>query len=388
MSVAVDHGLDPGLVFRSASPQPRPYPLGAPRSLYFYRARNAIYHLFRALGYGPDDVVLVPDYHNTNEVMAIRAAGAAVRFYRIDAALRPDIGHLAHLCRTVRPRALWVIHYFGFPQPLRELLALCDQHGVQLMEDCALSLLSETEGRPLGSFGQYATFCLYKTLPVPDGGVLAGNGGALAALAPLQLRPCDVASLGGRTLELVLEWFRSRAERTGEAAFALKRAIGRGLRAARVPRVPFGDIGFDLGSVNVAISPLSRRLLGRFDYDAIRRRRRENYRLLRDRLRDRAALLTGDLEDGTCPMLFPLLVPDKPAGSRALRARGIAAMEFWNTGDPDARGPVHAGAQFLRDHLVELPIHQDVTASQVEDMADQVLALGLHFPRGSTPCAV
>ena len=52
----------------------------------------------------------------------------------------------------------------------------------------------------------------------------------------------------------------------------------------RVPRVPFGDIGFDLGSVNFAVAPLSRRLLGRFDYGEMRRRRRRNFELLRDRL--------------------------------------------------------------------------------------------------------
>jgi perosamine synthetase len=387
MQVAVDHGLDPTLLLMSPELHSSPFPLNAPRALYFYRARNAIYHLVRALGFGGDDVVLVPDYHNTNEVMAIRAAGASVRFYRIRRTLEPDLDHLARQCETTRARALWVIHYFGFPQPMKELMALCERHGMLLMEDCALSLLSETAGQPLGTFGQYATFCLYKTLPVPNGGVLAGNGSALETLTRLELTPCGRASLAGRTLELLLEWLRSRAEGAGEVAFALKRAVGRGLTTARVPRVPFGDIGFDLASVNVAISPLSLALLKRFDYRAIRQRRRENFQLLSRRLEGHAALLPNALEPGTCPLLFPLLVPDKPMASAALQARGIAAMEFWNTGDPEAGGPEHSDAQFLRDHLVELPIHQDVTSAQVHYMADQVLDLRLYFPRGSTPCA-
>ena len=163
------------------------------------------------------------------------------------------------------------------------------------------------------------------------------------------------------------------------AAFAVKRAVGRAMIGLGVPRVPFGDIGFDLDSVNVAVAPLSRKLLGRFDYGEIRRRRRRNYQLLRDRLQDRAAVLPPELEAGTCPLIFPLLVPDKPRASRALQAEGISAMEFWNGGDPDTRGHDHADAWYLREHLVELPIHQDITPEQVDFMARRVLGLGLHF---------
>ena len=53
-------------------------------------------------------------------------------------------------CPHHRARVLFVIHYFGWPQPVKELLALCEAQGMVLVEDCALSLLSETLGRPLG----------------------------------------------------------------------------------------------------------------------------------------------------------------------------------------------------------------------------------------------
>ena len=245
-----------------------------------------------------------------------------------------------------------------------------------LVEDCALSLLSETLGRPLGSFGRYATFCLYKTLPVPNGGVLVANDGGLDGLGDLALEPCRVATRAGRTVDLVLEWLRGRAFGPGAAGFAVKRAAGRAMTGLRVPRVPFGDIGFDLGSVNVAVAPLSRMLLDRFDYDEVRRRRRRNFQMLRDRLHGRAALLPLELEDGTCPLIFPLLVPDKPGAARALQADGISAMEFWNGGDPDTRGPDHADAWYLREHLVELPIHQDITPEQIDYMADACWAFG------------
>jgi dTDP-4-amino-4,6-dideoxygalactose transaminase len=377
--VPVEHGLDPRWMLPAHRAPNAVFPMSASAHMYFHRARNAIYHLFRSLGLGPGETVLVPDYHNGNEVQAIRAAGATVRFYRIGRNLEVDLEHLTRLARTTRARVLFVIHYFGWPQPVKELTALSEAQDLLLVEDCALSLLSSTLGRPIGSFGRYATFCLYKTLPVPNGGVLVANDGGLDGLGHLVLDPCRLATRAGRTIELMLEWLRGRAYAPGAIAFAVKRAAGRTMTALEVPRVPFGDIGFDLDSVNVAVAPLSRTLLDRFDYEDIKRRRRRNYQLLRDLLEPHVAVLPRELEDGTCPLIFPLLVPDKPRAAALLQAEGISAMEFWNGGDPETRRPEHADAWYLREHLVELPIHQDITPEQIAFMARGVLSLGLHF---------
>ncbi len=379
MFVPVEHGLDPALLLGSRRAPIPAFPMQAPARLYFHRARNAIYHVFRTLGANRRLTVLVPDYHNGNEVQAIRAAGALVRFYRIGRNLEVDLEHLTQLARTSRADVLFVIHYFGWPQPVKELQALAEAHDMLLIEDCALSLLSGTMGRPLGSFGRYATFCLYKTLPVPNGGVLVANGVGLDGLADLPLEPCRLATRAGRTLELMLEWLRGRAYGPGALGFALKQAAGRAMTRLQIERVPFGDIGFDLDSVNVAVAPLSRSLLERFDYERIRQVRRANYRRLRDRLEGRVAVLPRELEDGTCPLIFPHLAPDKPGAAKALQARGISAMEFWNGGDAETMAPEHADAWYLRSHLVELPVHQDITAAQIDYMADEVLRLGLHF---------
>lgn len=379
MYVPVEHGLDPTLVLTRPRSAAAVFPMSAPDHMYFHRARNAIYHVFRKLGASRPPTVLVPDYHNGNEVLAIRAAGASVCFYRVGRDFEVDLDHLFRLCRATRAEVLFTIHYFGWPQPIKELTAVAEAHEMTWVEDCALSLLSGTRGRPLGSFGQYATFCLYKTLPVPNGGVLVANGIGLAGLVDLALEPCRLATRAGRTLELLLEWLRGRAYAPGAAAFALKQAGGRAMRRLGVKRVPFGDLGFDLASVNVAVAPLSLGLLERFDYEGIRQRRRANYQLLRDRLQDDVGLLPPALEEGTCPLIFPLLVPDKPTAAAALQARGISAMEFWNVGDPETRRPEHGDAWYLREHLVELPVHQDITEAQIHHMADHVLELGLHF---------
>jgi dTDP-4-amino-4,6-dideoxygalactose transaminase len=365
-------GLSPGHLLRSRRAGARPFPLGADHAMFFYRARNAIYHLFRALRLAPDETVLMPDYHSGNETSAVRAAGAAVRYYPIRRDLAPDLDALEELCRRHRPRALFAIHYLGWPQPVAELATLCREHEMLLVEDCALSMLSETGGRPLGSFGDYAVFCLYKTLPLPNGGMLVQNRRVLEELTRLPLRRCGIASLGGRTAELLLEWARARTGRLGAGLAALKAAVGRSLTSMGVERVPVGDMGFEIDQVDVAMSSVCRRLLARFDYEAIRERRRANFRVLAQGLAGRVRLLKRELEDGVCPLFFPILVEDKRAVAEALWRRGIAAVQFWNEGDPEADEAGASDARFLRRHVLELPIHQDVTPAQLHYMVEQV----------------
>lgn len=374
--VAAWPGLAPGILFQRAhAGAAQPYPLGAADGVFFYRASNAIYHLVRALDWREGETILAPDYHSGNEVSALRAAGATVRFYRIRRDLQPDLDDLAELCERHRPRALLTIHYLGWPQPIERLAALCRERGMLLIEDCALALLSEPDGLALGSHGDYAIYCLYKTLPLPNGGLLVQNGRTLEGLARLPLRSCGIATLGGRTLELLLERIHGRVNGFGDPLRILKSAIGRKLTALGVHRIPVGDIGFDLGRVDVAMSSLSRTLLRRFDYPAIREQRRRNFLRLRDRLGGRIPLARDALESGVCPLFFPLLVRNKAAVARALRERRITAVEFWNHGDPEAERGGHTDARYLREHLLELPIHQDVSAAQIDYMAEQVLGL-------------
>jgi dTDP-4-amino-4,6-dideoxygalactose transaminase len=348
-----------------------PFPLNA-GGTYFYVARNAIYHLAKALGGGP---VLVPAYHHGNEVRAIRASGAAVAFYSIDHRLMPDLDELERLAKK-GARAILTIHYMGFPQPIRELRQLAWDRGLLLIEDCALSLLSEADGLPLGAFGDYAVFCLYKTVAVPNGGLLVRNTGATPQV-DASLRPADRLSVAARTCELLFQWLRSRHELPGRALMALKRAAGSTLNAARVRRIPVGDTGFDTARADTAMSSFCRSLMKRFDYPTIRSRRRSNFRHLKERLDGYLTLLDKDLADGVCPLFFPLLAKDKRAAEAALLARGIETVQFWNEGDPEAFDARFADVRFLREHVLEVPIHQDVTPEQIDYVADQILAARL-----------
>jgi dTDP-4-amino-4,6-dideoxygalactose transaminase len=350
------------------------YPFNAANRSSFVVARSGIYHLFRALQFKPGERVLVPDYHSGNEFAAIRAAGATIEFYPIGRNLEPDLEALTRLAAQ-GARVIYVIHYLGWPQPIKEIQAICRRFGCILVEDCALSLFGETNGKPLGAFGDYSVFCLYKTLPVPNGGVLVENGKALPALGQLELEECPRLSAFGRSAELVLETVRSRWNRIGKALFDIKRGAGRRMRAANVRQVPVGDIGWDVANVNIAMSGLSDTIVRASDYEQIRRRRRENFLRLQQNLAGKVSLVRTDMGPGVCPLFFPILVRDKHTAAEALRNRGIEAVEFWN--DPQQDRNIGTDARYLRSHVLELPIHQGVSEKQVDYIAEQVRQLKL-----------
>jgi dTDP-4-amino-4,6-dideoxygalactose transaminase len=240
-----------------------------------------------------------------------------------------------------------------------------------LVEDCALSLLSDLDGEPLGSFGHWSVFCLYKTLPMPNGALLIQNGPRLDGLTRLRLRDAGFASEMARTAELLVQRIRGRVGGASAVLQTGKRALGRLASAMGVARANVGDIGFNVHEVDLAMSPLSERLLDRFDMQGIRERRIDNYRTLDTMLDPSVARVFPYLPEGTCPLFFPIFVRDKHAAAGALHRRGVDALEFWNESS-ESGGEMSDDARVLRAHVLELPIHQDLTARQISYMAKHV----------------
>jgi len=374
--VPIWQGLAPRSLRAQNRPSELPYPLNRPQTRYFYLARAGIYHAARLLLGSSPGTVLVPSYHNGLEVLALRAAGATPRFFRIGSDLAPDLDDIRAGLRQ-GARLVLVIHYNGWPQPIEEIRGLCREHGAAMIEDCALALLSSTGGAPLGSFGEAAVFCLYKTLPVPHGATLSGEGLDATDLDRIRLRVPGTLSTAARTADLSIAWIRSRASRTGAVLARTKSWIGSALNTAHVRRETVGGMRFDPSVFDLGVSSWMRGLLPRFDYEDIVQTRRRNFLHLLEALREKSTPLFRSLPDGVCPLFYPLIVEDKSAAVRTLASRGIEAVEFWNYGDPEAESDRFADSLALRRHVIELPIHQNLTADHVDHIARAVLELEL-----------
>ena len=78
---------------------------------------------------------------------------------------------------TPRTRALMAVHYGGQPCRMDELLDLCRQRNLFLIEDAAHASGAAYKGRPIGSLGDATAFSFYatKNLTTGEGGMLTTN---------------------------------------------------------------------------------------------------------------------------------------------------------------------------------------------------------------------
>jgi len=360
--------LAPALLAPRLRASPAPFPLGCPGARGFYLARNAVWAAARLLGLAGGEV-LVPAYHHGVEVEALEAAGAAPRFVRVDGGMRLDVEDLA---RKVGPRtrAIYVIHYLGFPQPMADVLAVARSRGLPVVEDCALALLSRDGEVPLGARGDVGIFCLYKSVPVPNGGLLVPNR---ELDAPAAARGAPLGSTLQHAGGLLLAHAALRLGAGGEALREVVRRTGRAVRSAAGLRpVSTGTMHFDPSAADLGMSALSRIVLENVDFDAVVSARRRNWLLMLARLRDVAPPVQGQLPAGACPLFYALACEDKASVAARLAARGIETIPFWNEGHPGCRAAEFPEVEALRRRILELPIHQDLGPDEVAYVAAAV----------------
>jgi dTDP-4-amino-4,6-dideoxygalactose transaminase len=341
--------LPPSVLFRWPR-ETLPFPLDDPRCRLFRRARHGLWHAIRARGFQPEDEVLVPEYHHGSEIETLLAAGLRPRFYRCDDRLVPDIADLERL-RGERVRALLLIHYLGFPQDAARWRQWATDHRLALVEDAAQAWLSERDGRPTGSAGDIAIFCLYKTLGLSD-------GGAVVSSPPLTVP----VAVPGRGLGSLATGLKRRLRQRWD----LRAVFG---RPSYVPFDPEQD-PFEVGDPVSAPSRVTGFVIRRVADFEIAARRRANYLILLDQLRELVASPFSELPEGASPLQFPIRVGEKSTVLERLASAGVEGADMWPRAHPAAEPSQSEQVRRLRTELVGLPVHHLLGESELARIAD------------------
>jgi dTDP-4-amino-4,6-dideoxygalactose transaminase len=114
----------------------------------------------------------------------ITAVGAKPVFVDIDAkTFNLDITQLRTVI-TKRTKAIVPVHLFGQPVDMTALMAIAQERGVAVIEDCAQAVGAEWAGKKVGSIGHIGCFSFYPTKNLGacgDGGAVTTNDPAIAA---------------------------------------------------------------------------------------------------------------------------------------------------------------------------------------------------------------
>ncbi len=135
-----------------------------------------------ALGIGPGDEVVVTPRTFIASVSCVVNAGATPVFADVE----PESGNIsaATIMRVLTPRtrAVICVHLAGWPCDMDPIMALAEQHGLKVIEDCAQAHGARYKGRSVGSIGHVGawSFCQDKIMTTGgEGGMVTTNDEAL-----------------------------------------------------------------------------------------------------------------------------------------------------------------------------------------------------------------
>ena len=72
-----------------------------------------------------------------------------------------NIEHLKQIIKEHDPSSIILVHVLGFPNHMNEIVKLCKEYDIRLIEDTCESIGSKYEGKKLGTFGDLSTFSFY-----------------------------------------------------------------------------------------------------------------------------------------------------------------------------------------------------------------------------------
>ena len=149
--------------------------LGRRHAIALHNGTLALELALVALGIGPGDEVITSARTFIASASCVVARGATPVMADVDR----DSGNLTaetvEACITARTKAIIPVHLGGWPVEMTELMALANDRGLAVVEDCAQAHGATVLGRPVGSIGHMAgfSFCQDKILTT------GGEGGLL-----------------------------------------------------------------------------------------------------------------------------------------------------------------------------------------------------------------
>jgi len=143
---------------------------------------TALHLALAALGIGPGDEVIIPDFTMIASAFAVCYCGAMPVFVDAD----PETWNMdvAQVAERIGPRtkAIMAVHIYGHPTDMDPLLALAKERRIAVLEDAAEAHGAAYKGRRCGSLGALAAFSFYanKAITTGEGGMVVTNDAGLA----------------------------------------------------------------------------------------------------------------------------------------------------------------------------------------------------------------
>lgn len=157
--------------------------LGVKHAIGVASGTDALHLALLAAGIGEGDEVITTPFTFIATAEAIRYVGAKPVFVDIDPkTFNIDLVAIESAI-TEKTAAVMPVHLFGQPADMQRIAAICEKHGLKMVEDCAQSFGASIAGRQTGSFGVSAGFSFFPSKNLGcygDGGLVTTNDDEIA----------------------------------------------------------------------------------------------------------------------------------------------------------------------------------------------------------------
>ena len=142
-----------------------------------------IHIALRAMGLQAGDEVLANAYTLAPVPGAIHAAGGKPVLVEIDENYHLDLADLKAKAKASNAKILLLSLMRGHIPNMQQLMTLCNELGIKVLEDCAHTMGASWDGIKSGNFGQVAAFSLqtYKHMNTGEGGLVVTDDAEIAA---------------------------------------------------------------------------------------------------------------------------------------------------------------------------------------------------------------
>ena len=227
--------------------------------------------------------------------------------------------------------------YFGFDTLDSQIDSFCDemrQMGKFTIEDCTQCLYSDISRANV----DFIVGSIRKRTGTPDGGFAVCHNGKFESKPQRPDKHLESAKVKASYAK-----YRYLFENTGDKSEMLTM-----YRCAE----NILDAQTDL----YAISETSSKVQANLDVDFLKRKRRENFNLLRTSLNKNIYPVFPIINDSEVPLYFPLLVKDRESLQKYLVQNSIYAPIVWPKSELQPK--VDDGAEDVYEHLLCIPIDQ------------------------------
>ena len=146
---------------------------------------SALHLCLISLGVGPGDEVIVPSFTFAATANVIALVGAKPVFVDIDPMTYCINPQLVKAAVTPKTKAIIVVHLYGLPAEMNEIVKIAKEHSLLVIEDAAQAHIASIDNKMVGTFGDAAAFSFY-----PTKNMTSGEGGMAVLSDSNQARVC------------------------------------------------------------------------------------------------------------------------------------------------------------------------------------------------------